>query len=282
MRLITIRSDLITVTISSKGAEIQSILDKDGVERMFDGDPKFWPSRAPILFPVAGGLKDDGYEWQGKWYPMPKHGFIRSLEWQVEDAKDSRAVFLLQEKDEGFPFEYDLRAIFTVDANKLDVSYTVTSRDERPFCFSIGSHEAYATPGGIEDYEIVFDEKETLCHAELVGSLNSHNTVTIAENVKTLPLKYEYFQVDALVFRGIKSRGVTLRTDKSNRTVRVDFPDCPYLLLWTKPDAPYICIEPWCNGPDYIDAPAAIDQKPGFTRLEKGQTVKKRHIITIG
>ena len=282
MQLVTIRSSQITVTISSVGAEIQSILDRVGVERMFDGDPKFWPNRAPILFPVAGGMKDDGYEWQGKWYPMQKHGFIRPLEWQVEDVKDSQTSFLLQEKDEGFPFEYDLRAIFTVDGNQLDVTYAVTSRDERPFCFSIGSHEAYATPGGIEGYEIVFDEMETLQHTELIGSLNSHNTVTIAENTKTLPLKYAYFQEDALVFRSPKSRGVTLRTDKNDRTIRVDFPDCPFLLLWTKPGAPYICIEPWCNGPDFIDAPAEIDRKPGFMRIEKGQTIKKRHVITVG
>ena len=282
MQLITIKSELLTVTISSKGAEIQSILDKDGVERMYDGDPKFWANRAPILFPVAGGFKDDGYEWQGKWYPMPKHGFIRPLEWQVEDVKENQATFLLQEKHEGFPFDYDLRAIYTVEGNKLDVTYAVTSRDERPFCFSIGSHEAYATPGGIQDYEIVFDEAETLLHSELIGNLTGHNTVTIAENTKVLPLKYDYFQVDALVFRSVKSRGVTLRTNKNSRTIRVDFPDCPFLLLWTKPGAPYICIEPWCNGPDFIDAPAAIDQKPGFMRIEKGQTIKKTHVITVG
>ena len=282
MPLITIKSDLITVTISSKGAEIQSILDRNGIERMFDGDPKFWTGRAPILFPVAGSFKDDGYEWHGKWYPMPKHGFISSLEWQVEDVKDSQATFLLQEKHEGFPFEYDLRAIYAVERSRLDVTYAVTSRDDRPFCFSIGSHEAYATPGGIQDYEIVFDEVENLRHSLLIGSLTSHDTVTIAEKTRILPLTYDYFQADALVFRTIKSRGVTLRTRKNNRTIRVDFPDCPFLLLWTRPNAPYICIEPWCNGPDFIDAPAAIDQKPGFTRVEKGQTVKKHHAITIG
>ena len=282
MPLITIKSDLITVTISSKGAEIQSILDRNGIERMFDGDPKFWTGRAPILFPVAGSFKDDGYEWHGKWYPMPKHGFISSLEWQVEDVKDSQVTFLLQEKHEGFPFEYDLRAIYAVESSRLDVTYAVTSRDDRPFCFSIGSHEAYATPGGIQDYEIVFDEVENLRHSLLIGSLTSHDTVTIAEKTRILPLTYDYFQADALVFRTIKSRGVTLRTRKNNRTIRVDFPDCPFLLLWTRPNAPYICIEPWCNGPDFIDAPAAIDLKPGFTRVEKGQTVKKHHAITIG
>lgn len=282
MRLVTIKSDLITVTVSSRGAEIQSILDKDGVERMYDGDPAFWTGRAPILFPVAGSLKDDGYEWQGVWYSMPKHGFVSALEWQVESEKENEAVFLLREKHAGFPFEYDLRAIFTAKDNQLIITYSVTNRDQRPFCFSIGSHEAYATSGGIENYEILFDQEETLLHAELTGSLNGHGTVTIAENTRVLPLKYEYFQVDALVFRSLKSRGVTLRSVKNSRTVRVDFPDCPFLLLWTRPSAPYICIEPWCNGPDFVDAPAQIEKKPGFTRLEKGQTAVKTHFITFG
>lgn len=282
MSLVTIKSEKLTVTIASRGAEIQSILDENGVERMYNGDPKFWANRAPILFPVAGGFKDDGYEWQGTWYPMPKHGFIRPLEWQIESTEASRATFLLQEKNPGFPFEYDLRATFTVTGSQLDVKYAVTSRDERPFCFSIGSHEAYATPGGIEDYEVVFDETETLAHSLLEGALNTHDTLIVADHTRALPLKYEYFAVDALVFRSLKSRGVTLRSTKNGRTIRVDFPDHPFLLLWTKPGAPYLCIEPWCNGPDFVDAPAEIDKKPGFMRVEKGQTVTRHHVITVG
>lgn len=282
MRLVTIRSEELTVVISSKGAEIQSIKSRDNVERMYNGDPRFWANRAPILFPVAGGFRNDGYEWQGTWYPMPKHGFIRPLEWQVESEKEDQVTFLLQEKNEGFPFEYDLRATFTVRGSQLDVCYAVTNRDEAPFCFSIGSHEAYACPEGIEEYEVVFDEEETLRHSILEGALNTHDTVLIKENTRVLPLKYEYFSVDALVFRSLKSRGVVLRSTKHERSIRVDFPDHPFLLLWTKPGAPYLCIEPWCNGPDFVDAPAQIDRKPGFMRVEKGQTVSRHHVITVG
>ena len=282
MKLVTVKSGLLSVTIASKGAEIQSIRDKNGVERLFNGDPAFWPNRAPILFPVAGGLKNDSYEWQGKWYSMPKHGFIHSLEWQIEDVMENQAVFLLQEKNKGFPYEYSLRAAYTVRENQLEVKYTVANRDQRPFCFSIGSHEAYATPSGIEDYEIVFDEEETLAHSPLIGNLNDHETVIIDGHTKTLPLKYAYFAVDTLVFRSLKSRGVTLRSHKHSRTIRVDYPEHPFLLLWTKPKAPFICIEPWCNGPDFVDAPSAIDQKPGFMRLEKGESIARRHVITVG
>lgn len=282
MSLVTIKSDKITAVISTRGAEIQSIVDQSGREYIWQRDPAFWPGCAPILFPVAGGLREDRYEWEGKSYPMPKHGYVRQLEWQLEEQKENRAVFLMQQKHEGFPWEYDLRAIFSAEGATLSVSYEMTSRDERPFCFSFGAHEAYATPEGIEDYEIVFDEAETLADYVLDGNLIKREPVIMAENARTLPLKYEYFAVDALVFRTLKSRGVTLRGGKEQRTVRVEFPEHPVCMFWTKPGAGYICIEPWCNAPDFVDADFRIDQKPGFMRLEKGQRVTRRHTITVG
>ena len=282
MQHVTLQNGCLTVVISSLGAEIQSIRDAQGVERIWQGDPKFWTGRAPILFPVAGGLKDDAYLWQGKRYEMPKHGFVRKIEWQVEKAEAEQAVFLTTEKHAGFPFDYELRAIFTLKENQLDVAYAVTSRNEGPFCISVGAHEAFATPGGIEDYEIVYEEEETLAHSLLVGNLNTHETQLIAEHTRVLPLRYSYFAVDALVFRSLRSRGVTLRCKSNPRTIRVDFPDHPILMLWDKPGAEYICIEPWCNGPDFVDAPAQIDQKFGFMRIEKGETIVRHHVITVG
>ena len=77
MSLITIKSDALTVVISSRGAELQSIRDSQGFERMWQGDPAYWTGRAPILFPVAGGLRDDCYTMDGERYEMPKHGFVR-------------------------------------------------------------------------------------------------------------------------------------------------------------------------------------------------------------
>ncbi|MBR4360575.1 MAG: aldose 1-epimerase family protein [Clostridia bacterium] len=284
MSLTTIRSDRLTVVISSLGAEIQSIRDEKGMEYMWYGDPAVWDSRAPILFPVAGGLKDDGYSWQGKWYPMPKHGIARKIEWETERAEENRAVFLTRRQTEGFPFAYELRAIFTVTGSRLEVCYAVTNRDRTPFCFSVGAHEAYLTPEGVEAYKVVFDESENLVHSTLDGALNDGNTVTIAENTRELPLKYDYFTIDALIFRSLKSRGVTLTGGKEGRRIRLDFPDHPFLLIWTKPNAhaPYVCLEPWCNGPDMVDAPAEIDKKPGFMRIEPGETVERRHWITVG
>ena len=281
MSLITLHNDMLTVQVSTFGAELQSIRDANGVERLWQGDPAFWASRAPILIPVAGGFREDGYELEGKRYPMPKHGFVKKVEWELESATDASATLLTSARHEGFPFAYALRARFTLEGAALRVEYLVTSTGEDTFWFSIGAHEAYATPEGIEAYEIVFDEPETLANYPLQGNLIVREPVIMAENTRTLPLKTDYFAVDALVFRTLKSRGVTLRSAAHGRELRVDFPDHDVLMFWTKPGAGYICIEPWCNAPDFVDADVRIDHKPGFMRLTPGETVTRAHTITV-
>lgn len=281
MSLTTIHNDTLTVTITSLGAELQSIRDKAGVERLWQGDPAYWTGRAPILFPVAGGFRDDCYELDGQRYPMPKHGFVKKLEWQLESATPTEATFLITEKCPGFPFDYELRARFTLTGNKLAVTYAVRNTGNRDFYFSVGAHEAYATPEGIESYELVFDEVETVENNPLVGNLILREPEVVVAGTRTLPLKYQYFAVDALVLRSLKSRGVTLRSAAHSRELRVDFPGHDTLMLWTRPGAGYLCIEPWCNAPDFVDADYRIDHKPGFLKLQPGESTERTHTVTV-
>ena len=115
-----------------------------------------------------------------------------------------------------------------------------------------------------------------------MGNLIKTEPVIRAENITELPLKTDYFAVDALVFPHLKSRSVLLKSKVSARTIRMDYTGMDVLMLWTKPGARYFCIEPWCNAPDFVDADYRIDHKPGFMRLEKGQTITRRHTITVG
>jgi len=241
-----------------------------------------WSGRAPILFPVAGGLRDDYYLWQGKKYEMPKHGFVRRREWQVESVTEDTAVFLMTDKHEGFPFDYALRAIFRAEGDTLQVTYRVSNLQKDPFCFSIGAHEAYLLPGGIEAYAVYFDEEERLDRYVIQGNGILKEPVCMAEKTKVLPLKYSDYTVDALVFKHLKSKGITIRGG-DGRSIRVEAPEHPVTMFWTKPNmnAPYLCIEPWCNAPDMVDAPHEIDQKFGFLRLEAGETVERIHFISF-
>ena len=166
MSLITIKNEALTVDISTIGAEMQSVREADGTERLWQGDPAFWTGRAPVMFPVCGGLKEDAYFLNGERYVMPKHGFARKAEWQVETAEDEKAVFLLTERHPGFPFAYEFRAEYRLDGAALVITYEVKNTDSREFWYSVGSHEAWATPGGLEKYTVEFEQPETLAVSE--------------------------------------------------------------------------------------------------------------------
>ena len=74
---------------------------------------------------------------------------------------------------------------------------------------------------------------------------------------------------------------MTLKSSVSEKKLRVDYEGMDVLMLWTKPGADYICIEPWCNAPDYVDADMQIAHKPGMIRLAPGGSASRTHKISF-
>ena len=72
----TLKNDLLTITISDLGGELQSVKG-NGCEYLWQGDPSYWTGRAPLLFPICGRFFDGRYTYAGKTYEMGTHGFLR-------------------------------------------------------------------------------------------------------------------------------------------------------------------------------------------------------------
>lgn len=279
-----IKNECLTVTIKSKGAEIKSVKNNNGVEFMWEADPKFWGFSAPILFPICGGLREDKFFYQGKEYTLTKHGYAKLSEFEVESVCENEAVFLLRSNEETkkcYPFDYEFRAKYTLDKNSLKVSYEVTNLTDGEMYTDFGGHEAYACPGGIGGYSVIFDEKENLDAACLEGNHFNYETHRVGENTNTLALNDEFFKTDALAFLNLKSRGVVLAANDGSRKIRVDYPGHPYVLLWTTYTAPYLCIEPWVGMPDRVDANQQITDKEGIIKIEKDGKFERIHTITF-
>lgn len=284
MAVVQLKNAGYSVAINTLGAEMISFKGADGKERIWSGDPAWWANHAPLLFPIAGGLKDDKYTLDGVTYPMDKHGFAKTREFQVEEQAENSATFLLNGEagwHEGFPFRYSLRVKYLLEGASLRVDYIVDNEDEREFCFAIGGHEAYACPEGVEAYDIIFDEVETLdTHPVTPGGVSVEG-VPVMENTRVLPLKDEYFTVDALIFLDAKSRGVQLVKRGETSGIRVDFEGFDYLLFWHKYGAPYLCIEPWTCAPKMENATYDIREKMGIITLAPGARDMRTHVITI-
>lgn len=279
--MVILDNGTVRVEIAEKGAEIRS-LTVNGKRRFWNGDASVWSGVAPVLFPICGGLKDDKYTLDGKEYDLAKHGFARKMDFAVEYSDAVSAVFLLTETEEtlkGYPWSFEFRIKYVLTGSAVKVTYDIKNTSDSVMYTAVGGHEAYACEGGIENYDIIFERKETLKTAKVIGTLISRETETVLKDSKVLPLYNEYFAVDALVLTDLKSRFATLRNRKTGEEASVSFDGFDYLLIWTKPNAHFVCIEPWTSIPSYTDDGYDITKKEGMTAVAPNTRFERTHII---
>lgn len=278
--MLTIENERYLVQINPVGAELSGIRSKkDNYEYLWSGDPNIWKGRSPILFPVVGRLLNDSYRYKGKNYHMPKHGFLMSEEFKIKEHSENvlSLVFDHWEKHQDiYPFQYSVEVLFVLSDTGLTVTHTVTNHRDDPMYFSLGAHPGIrCLPGGYLEFPLKeqvqawrFDE-EKIIRPEQDKFL---------ENEKIYPLKADTFNEDAYVLEGIRSPFLWVRNAAENRSVKVYFGGAPYLGIWAKPAAPYVCIEPWFGLDDDRKQTGNLEEKKGIVRLAGGA----RHIFTIG
>lgn len=125
-----------------------------------------------------------------------------------------------------------------------------------------------------------FEHTEDLTLAEQKGGYLTGRALPYARGVRELPLNYEMFADDSMLFRGLKSRRIRL-LHAGKPVTEVEFSPYEHLLLWTKPGAPYICIEPWNGVPDYADADGELPHKKGILCIEGGGEIEMEHAVTF-
>ena len=281
--MITIQNEHLSATISQRGAELKSLKYK-GLEYIYPSEAQIWDKSAPLLFPITGSVNGDTYTHKGVTYHMEKHGFTQESTFAVVENSDTRATFRLTE-NEGtlaqYPFRFTLDVTYELNENALCVRYTVKNNSDEVMYFSIGAHEAYYTPEGIEKYDVIFDEEVTLNNTVLYGPLVTDLRTRVLTKSRTLALYEKFFATDALVFEGISCRALTLRNRINEKSVHVSFPFAKNLLIWHKPSAPYICIEPWNGIPDRLGNGSELCKKEGIVSLEVGEEYIGEHTVSI-
>ncbi len=282
--MIELKNALASVKISEMGAEIQSFKANDK-EYIWQKNPDIWNNSCPIMFPVCGSLRDGEIIINGKTYTLPKHGLAKTSLFEVEYADNTTATLLLKSSAETkalYPYDFEFRIIFTLFGKRLSVRNEVKNLTDDDMYFSLGSHEGYATPEGIDEYDVVFPQKETLYSYNLEGPLLDGTKTLFLEDSDTIHLSYDYYDgVDTLIFKDIVSRSATLKKRDGSRAVRVEFDGFFNFMLWTKIGAPFICMEPWNGTPDLVDTDKKIENKLGIQTVSAGQTYVRTHAIEI-
>ena len=286
-----IENEYMKVSVDVIGAELKSVLRKDGnIEHLWQGDEKYWTSRSPILFPIVGRLFEGRYSFNDREYEMNPHGLLRKSKFALVDKTCKKMTFAYSANDDTFA-RYPFKFIFTVEyllcKNTLSVVYSVKNVGKDTMYFGLGGHPGFNVPfdgGKFEDYYVetatkVMPKRLTLSENYLM----SGNIVDYPlEDGRIMRLRHDMFDNDAVILEGAGNE-VTLKSDKTEKSITVKFPNMPFVGFWhaVKTDAPYVCIEPWENLPSVDGKVEKLTDKRNIGSLGAGETYNSTINITL-
>ncbi|EAG5952273.1 aldose 1-epimerase family protein [Listeria monocytogenes] len=290
--MIKLENEVLLVEMKTAGAELTRIFHKDtGLEYLWNADSKFWGRHSPVLFPTVGRLVEDTYLVDGKPYHLGQHGFARDRDFQVIEQTEKSVRFELDADEDSlavYPYKFKLSIIYTIEKNTVAVSYEVENTDNKRIYFSIGAHPAFNLPltdgTTFEDYNLDFGTEENLETLCLEGPYRSGEIKKVVDKpAQYLPLSYDLFKNDALIFEALKQKEMTIKSDKTPHFVKVSFPEFPFVGVWTaKPGTPFLCIEPWYGIADGAGESVELRDKAGIEHLEPEAVFASEYEITVG
>lgn len=289
--IVTIKNNDLELKIDTMGAQMMSLKAGD-TQFLWQGDPTYWPDRAPTLFPLIGRLWNNSYKYHGKSYAMYIHGFAASSEFCVAEQEEEYVVLSLTRSAETlaqYPFDFKLRITYRLLGNKVEIAYNVQNEDSETMPFGIGGHPGFRVPfeegTQFEDYYLEFPLE---CQPDRVDFtpevyVSGQDERFLLEQGHFLRLRHELFDEDAIILKNM-SREVYLRVPKSKYYVCISYPQMDYLGIWhwPKTDAPYVCIEPWSSLPGRHGVVEEFACKSDLIHLQAGASYENTWSITIG
>jgi len=286
-----LENSFLKVIAREHGAELTSIVNKkNNIEHLWQADPHYWGWHAPVLFPVVGRSLNDEILIDDHAYRLDKHGFARNANFRLMDLTETSIVFSLKNNEQLqkiYPYKFEFLIRYKLDGSTLVVSYEVINKDNKEIYFQLGGHPAFAVPFNqeetYEDYYLEFEhtEKAARSYIDKEGFFDGKKDVALA-NTNVIQLKNGLFKDDALIFKALKSKKVSIKSAKHSHYLTVDFSEFKYLGLWAKVGAPFVCIEPWLGCADTVDKPVQFKDKEGVIALETGGTFGVSFRIEVG
>lgn len=281
--LTTISSGDLEATIDSMGAQLMS-LRLGGGEYLWQGDERFWPRRAPVLFPIVGVLRDGRARSARGEVTLGRHGIARLYEHSVVSVTPSSVTYELASSEQtraAYPYDFRLSMTYAVSGGRLVQTFEVDNTGDAALPFTLGGHPAFNVPApgcageAFSDYRLVFPEAWT-ARAPRIDEAGMHDFSQMTElfrKASVLPLSHDLFErMLTVVLLDVPGRSVRLE-GPSGHGVEVDFDGFDFLGVWTAgPEAPFVAIEPWTGCATAYDESDVFEEKRGTVMLEPGET----------
>jgi galactose mutarotase-like enzyme len=221
----------------------------------------------PFCFPVCGRLERQGrlnsYYYDGHEYELPIHGFAKNKPWTVIDSDSEHLLLELRDDEETrrvYPFHFTVQLHYEIANRRLTCRQTYINHGDRPMPYYAGFHPYFLTPPpaqGKAQVMLNFAARRRLRYnqnlTEIVGEQSLFNVPVSVANPeiheqlmqlgedKTVHLRYPGKDVLSMAAEGVE-----------------DINLFSYLQLYSPPDQPFICTEPWMGVPNSLNSVAGV------------------------
>ena len=295
--IISISSNSLTASIDTMGAQLMS-LRKGESEYLWQGDSNWWPRRAPILFPIVGVLKNGNAESAEGTVTLARHGLARLNQFEVVEQSVFSVTLQLKSTEEtrkSYPYDFELKLIFSVDGDTLTQTYEVTNPANVVLPFTLGAHPAFNIPipdveaSSLNHYHLLFTHSWTSYGPSITdeGLCDYTTPQRLIVDSDTLPLSWELIDREkTITLQNVPDRRITLAASTEAPSeahgIQMDFEGFDYLGIWSAtPGCPFVALEPWCGIADTVDCDGIFEHKPGIISLEPGQSIAKTLNIKV-
>ncbi len=253
--------------------------------------------KGPLLWPAPGGVyrlgtvpkkncNEGEYQLRDKIFPMPCHGFARSLPWTEvrRSASKSGAQVTLELRDSErtramYPFAFQLDVTYKLARGHFTIDYTVTSgrSNAEPMIFSIGNHITFNVPflKGSDPAAMTFETPSTvqlLRNAQ--GELNGESKQLSFDTPTRLDKFDAQVSIQLAGYRGqpyvrmVDPQGLSLCILQQASSTLAE--PLVRFTIYGGPKAGYLSPEPW------LGLQNSLNSGQGLIHLDAGKTWKWR------
>ncbi|MBI3880076.1 MAG: hypothetical protein HY301_08415 [Verrucomicrobia bacterium] len=234
-----------------------------------DRYPKEMWAGNPLLFPLVSFNHRPGqehhYEWGGKIFALPQHGFARRVKWAVTEQSEGAVTMELTDSEAtrgGYPFAFRHCVTYRLDGGRLHFEQVIENRGAEPMPFSAGIHPYFQVP-------LTAKGERAACFVEIPeGRRVEPHDAWARYTAKPFPAQNWSVAEDVagtLMFAELKKRALLLVDPASELEVELNWEDAPqhrFCAIWSRTtDAPFYCLEPWTALPN------------SFTRAQPGEVL---------
>ena len=254
------------IIVPERGATVSSWKVNQTQELLYQ-HPYFWdqhisdlPGGIPFCFPHCGRLEYQGrlgcYKHQQTEHRLPIHGLAWTLPWTVQNKQTDCIDLELCSSPSTrahYPFDFQIQLQYTVNSNRIQCHQRYCNTGTEPMPFSAGFHPYFLTddkantrihyrPSQHFQYNAALTEVTPSHQHSLSGSTLDNPKINeqLCQTAPGSPVYLEHPQAGRITM---------------NANAAPSAPPFSYLQLYTDPDLPFFCAEPWMSPPNALNHP---------------------------